>query len=79
MDKQPSSAEQQIQAFLKGKLSKEQERKLKKRIVYDTRYRRIALMELSLYQLAKNYQPHKPKKLWQTQKFPDWASHGEEP
>ena len=63
MDKQPTNAEQQIQAFLKGKLSKEQERKLKKRIVYDTRYRRIALTELSLYQLAKNYQPHKPQKL----------------
>lgn len=55
MVKRQFRAKQQIQAFLAGKLSEEQEQKLKKLILRNPSYRKIALMEVSLYKLSQHH------------------------
>lgn len=55
MVKRQFRAKQQIQAFLNGKLSEEQEQKLKKLILHNPSYRKIALMEVSLYKLSQHH------------------------
>lgn len=55
MVKRQFRAKQQIQAFLTGKLSEEQEQKLKKLILRNPSYRKIALMKVSLYKLSQHH------------------------